>query len=106
MRSPWPPSQSKNRAAEGPYRDGMELRRHFTDHPATVGESYLEHMKVASGFARTLAKATVACTVHAIVPSMCEKTASTAIKDLHARMTAGARGDHADTEVAPISIAS
>ena len=38
----------------------MELRRHFTDHPATVGESYLEHMKVASGFARTLAKATVA----------------------------------------------
>ena len=108
----------------------MELRRHFTDHPATVGESYLEHMKVASGFARTLAKATVACTgtmactvqasgfartlakatvactVHAIVPSMCEKTASTAIKDLHARMTAGARGELADAEASPISIAS
>mgnify|MGYP001818743062 CR=1 FL=1 len=87
----------------------MELRRHFTDHPATVGESYLEHMKVASGFARTLAKATVACSVHAILPSMCEKTASTAIQDLHARMSAGARGDAAvdeAAEAAPISIAS
>lgn len=84
----------------------MELRRHFTEHPASVGETYFEHMKVASGFARTLAKATVACTVHAIVPSMCEKTASTAIKELHARMTAGARGDVADADVSPISIAS
>ena len=84
----------------------MELRRHFTEHPAAVGETYLEHMKVASGFAKTLAKATVACTVHAIVPSMCEKTASTAIKDLHARMTAGARGELDEAEPASISIAS
>lgn len=87
----------------------MELRRHFTDHPAAVGETYLEHLRVASGFARTLAKATVACTVHAVVPSLCEKTASTAIKDLHARMTAGARGEPAaaapDVEPAPIRIA-
>ncbi len=87
----------------------MELRRHFTEHPASVGESYFEHLRVASGFARTLAKATMACTIHAIVPSMCEKTASTAIKDLHARMTAGARGDLPEADVtstAPISIAS
>lgn len=86
----------------------MDVRRHFTEHPASVGESYFEHMRMASGFARTLAKATVACTVHAIVPSMCEKTASTAIKDLHARMTAGARGDsaEAEAEATPISLAS
>ncbi len=69
----------------------MEIQRHFTEHPAAVGESYLEHMRVASGFARTLAKATVACTIHAIVPSLCERTASTAIRELNERMTAGAR---------------
>jgi hypothetical protein len=78
----------------------MEMRRHFTDHPAKVGESYLEHMRVASGFARTLAKATVACAVHAVVPSMCERTASTAIRELNGRMTAGARADLAPVEPA------
>ena len=71
----------------------MGIRRHFTDHPAAVGETYLEHMRHAAGFARTMAKATVACTIHAIVPSMCERTASTAICELHERITAGARGD-------------
>ena len=70
----------------------MELRRHFTAHPASVGETYFEHMRQASGFVRTLAKATAACAVHAVVPSLCERTASTAIRDLNQRMTAGARG--------------
>ncbi len=82
----------QNHASAVPYRGRMEIRRHFTDHPAAVGENYFEHMRVASGFARTLAKATVACTIHAIVPSMCERTASTAIRELNDRMTAGARG--------------
>ena len=71
----------------------MDIRRHFTEHPAAVGETYLEHLRHASGFVRTLAKATAACTVHALVPSMCERTASTAICELHTRMTAGQRGD-------------
>ncbi len=71
----------------------MSLRRHFTEHPASVGETYLEHFKVATGFARTLAKATVACSIHAVVPSMCERSASSAICDLHRRMTEGKRGE-------------
>ena len=71
----------------------MEMRRHFIDHPAAVGETYFEHMRAASGFVRTLAKATAACAVHAVVPSMCERTASTAIRELNDRMTAGARRD-------------
>lgn len=73
----------------------MGMRRHFTEHPAAVGETYLEHMRAAAGFAWMLAKATTACTVHAVVPSMCECTASTAIRELNDRMTAGARGQRA-----------
>ena len=82
----------QNRATAVPYGLGMEMRRHFIDHPAAVGETYFEHLCAASGFVKTLAKATAACAVHAVVPSMCERTASTAIRDLNDRMSVGARG--------------
>lgn len=87
---------SQNRAGRVPYRLDMEMRRHFIDHPAAVGETYFEHMRAASGFVRTLAKATAACAVHAVVPSMCERTASSAVRELNDRMTAGARGHVGD----------
>jgi len=70
----------------------MDLRHHFTDHPASVGESYGEHFRVAVGFAGSLALAAGAAAVHAIVPSMCSKTASRRIIAMHETMTTGARG--------------
>lgn len=84
----------------------MDIRRHFTEHPAAVGETYFEHMRMAGGFVRTLAKATAACAVHAVVPSLCERTASTAIRELNERMTAGARGRLVALEDHPQSLAS
>jgi hypothetical protein len=84
----------------------MEMRRNFTEHPAAVGETYFEHMRAASGFVPMLAKATVACAVHAVVPSMCERTASTAIRELNDRMSAGARGQLAPVLDEPATIAS
>ena len=36
----------------------------FTHHPATVGESYTEHMGVAAGFGTRLFLASLACFVH------------------------------------------
>lgn len=85
-----------------PYRGGMEIRRHFTEHPASVGETYGEHFKVAAGFAGSLALAAVAAAVHAVVPSRCCKTASTRIDALHEQMTTGARASNpaADTDAA------
>ena len=80
----------------------MAIRRHFTEHPASVGETYFEHFRMAAGFARTLAKATVACSAHALIPSMCERTASTAIRDLNARLTAGARGERPHLQAVPV----
>lgn len=58
----------------------------FRAHPATVGETYLEHLRAALGFAGALFGAALACGVHAFLPFLFQKTGSTAIEDLHRRM--------------------
>lgn len=68
------------------------LTRLFTDHPATVGESYTQHAGHAFYFAGRLAVATLACTVHAIVPGLCKTTGSGIVKDLHDKMVANRTG--------------
>ena len=70
----------------------MGIRRAFTEHPASVGETYGQHMRVAAHFAKELSLAAGAAAVHAIVPSMCCTSASDRIKKLHGEMSAGARG--------------
>jgi hypothetical protein len=62
------------------------LERLFLSHPRAVGENYLEHQKAAFGFASALFKAAFACVLHGLVPALCEKTGSTAVKTLHDRM--------------------
>ena len=59
----------------------------FTEHPASVDETYFEHMRFASSFAFWLFVAAGAALVHAVVPALCESTASRIIKRLHDRMT-------------------
>lgn len=58
----------------------------FLDHPATVNETYLGHMRFALGFAFWLTVAALAALLHALVPALCETTASRILKRLHARM--------------------
>ena len=60
--------------------------RAFREHPATVGESYLEHMRSALGFSAAMVGAAVCCTVHAFLPFLFQKTGSTTIEGLHRRM--------------------
>jgi hypothetical protein len=60
--------------------------RKFVDHPASVGETYLEHMGVASSFGGRMVLGGLACFVHALLPFACERTASRQIALLHARM--------------------
>ncbi len=64
------------------------LTRVFTDHPAAVGETYLQHMGMAARFAGLLALAAGAAVVHALVPALCKKTASNIIMRLHGEMMA------------------
>lgn len=58
----------------------------FFDHPASVEESYLEHMRFAAGFAFWLALAAGAAAVHAVIPALCETTASRIVRRLYARI--------------------
>ena len=58
----------------------------FTRHPASVGETYIEHMQVAGGFGLRLFLASLACFVHALLPFLFERTGSTAIQALHGSM--------------------
>ena len=60
----------------------------FTQHPASVNETYLEHMAVAGSFGWRMLTASLACFAHALVPFAFEKTGSTAIRELHERMVA------------------
>jgi hypothetical protein len=62
------------------------IDRLFRDHPASVNESYLEHMAMAGSFGWAMLKASCACFVHALVPGLCERTGSRIITQLHSRM--------------------
>lgn len=69
--------------------------RMFLAHPRSVDESYLEHQKVAFGFAGALLLAACACALHGLAPALCEKTGSSMVKRLYGRMVAH-RGKPAD----------
>ena len=60
----------------------------FTDHPATVNETYFGHMRFALGFGFWLAVAAMAAVVHALIPALFETTASRILGRLTARMQA------------------
>ena len=61
----------------------------FTEHPRSVGETYSEHLLVASGVGAKMIVAGLGCWVHAIFPFLCKSTGSRAIHGLHARMIRG-----------------
>ncbi len=62
------------------------IDRLFRNHPASVNETYLEHMAVAGSFGWALLQASCACFLHALVPGLCERTGSRIITRLHMRM--------------------
>jgi len=65
----------------------MQIKGLFTSHPASVGETYGEHMRVALSFAGPLAKAASAALVHAFLPFLFTTTASLTVKRLYDRMS-------------------
>ena len=67
------------------------LRSLFTEHPASVDETYTEHMVVAFSFALRMFVGSLACLVHAFLPFLCVRTGSETIADLNQRMVAHRR---------------
>jgi hypothetical protein len=61
-------------------------RLSFTEHPASVGETYGEHMVSAWSFAARMALGACACFLHGIFPFLCVTTGSGTIRELYGRM--------------------
>lgn len=74
--------------------------RAFTEHPASVGESYFEHMRMAFGFAGTMLVTGLAVLLHGVFPFLFTRTGREAVIRLHERMvTHRVRpARHAETE--------
>ena len=58
----------------------------FTRHPASVGQTWVQHGRFALSVSWTLTLAALAAVVHAVVPALCETTASRAVDRLHAQI--------------------
>jgi hypothetical protein len=65
--------------------------RAFTEHPASVGESYGEHLFRAVYFGSRMVFAGIACLVHGFLPFLFVRTGSRAIAELNDRMVVNRR---------------
>ena len=61
----------------------MSITSAFTEHPASVGESYPQHMRMAFGFGARMVLAGLACLVHGLFPFLFVGTGSKCIQQLH-----------------------
>ena len=63
-----------------------KVQRFFRDHPASVGETYLEHLAHAWFFGVRMIATGIACLVHAVVPEAFTNTGSNTVRDLYCSM--------------------
>lgn len=64
------------------------IKRAFTEHPASVGESYFQHMGMAFGFGAKMVMGGLACLLHAVFPFLFVRTGRACIEELHHSMVA------------------
>jgi hypothetical protein len=69
----------------------VNLIRAFTEHPASVGESYTQHLFRALYFGLRMVFAGIACIVHGVLPFLFVRTGSRAIAELNERMLVNRR---------------
>ncbi len=70
-----------------PFEVTQAMMKHFfTEHPASVGESYGEHFAFAIGVGSKMVAGGLACMLHAVVPEFCKTTGSRTIRELALRM--------------------
>jgi len=67
------------------------IKRLFTDHPASVNETYGQHFAAAMGFGLRMIWGGLVCLVHALIPGVCCTKASEIIGELHDRMITNRR---------------
>lgn len=52
------------------------MKNIFTDHPHSIGESYLQHLKFAGKFGISMTLGGLACCIHACLPFLFKNTGS------------------------------
>ena len=62
------------------------MKHLFLEHPASVGESYWQHMGQALRFGALLCLTGVACLFHGLLPFLFKDTGSNNIRRLHQMM--------------------
>ena len=62
------------------------MKKAFTEHPQSVGESYIEHMGTAFGFGIKMILSGIACLIHGLFPFLFTMTGRNCINTLHDRM--------------------
>jgi Family of unknown function (DUF6356) len=67
------------------------MKRFFTEHPATVGETYGEHFAFAVAVGGRMVGGGLACMLHAVFPEFCKTTGSRTIRELALRLVPGNR---------------
>jgi hypothetical protein len=78
----------------------MDIQRLFSEHPASVGESYGEHLLRASWFAGKMLVGAGACFIHALLPFLCIRTGSETIQQLHTAMVTHRRAKAEGSDLA------
>ena len=58
----------------------------FTGHPNSVGETYLQHMRVASGCGVRMVAGGLACLLHGLLPFLFTTAGTDQLRYLHRRM--------------------
>lgn len=82
------------------------LKRLFIDHPASVDETYVEHLGQASGFGGRLIAAGFACVLHGLFPFLFKHTGSETVRALNVELSHRrrmARGDAREAEAAKLA---
>ena len=64
----------------------MRIGGFLQDHPASVGETYGEHFRHATGFGLRMVLGGLACMVHGFLPFLFVRTGSRQITALNERM--------------------
>ena len=62
------------------------IRKAFTEHPASVGETYGQHLVHACSFGVRMVLGGFACMLHGLLPFLFVRTGSRQIQTLHGQM--------------------
>src|SRR5260370_33773604 len=76
----------------GQAKQGAMMKHFFTEHPASVGESYSEHFAFAIGVGSRMVAGGLACMLHAVWPEFCKTTGSRTSRELALRLGPANRG--------------